>query len=83
MIITLVLAISIGYLFFLHIWLILNGLTTIEYLEKIKGNSDKIEKNRMVKGRSYMENMRSVLGSNILVWFLPVDIDRSCQGYNE
>lgn len=79
-----ILALSVGYLFCLHLWLIAKGLTTLEYLEKFKKGKGKNQKVLInSKNKSIFSNFKKVLGDNILTWLFPVDSPRTYEGYQE
>lgn len=74
----LTLAVMMGTLltlfFMFHSWLMLKTTTTIEFCEKTyrhTGNSHKGAP-KSIYDRGFLDNVKAVLGSNMLMWFLPV-----------
>jgi len=57
-----------GFLAF-HTWLVLKGMTTIEFCEKRKAAA---RGSRSSYDRGFVGNVRAVLGDSPLLWFLPV-----------
>lgn len=56
-----------------HIWLMLKAMTTIEFCEKKMPKAGKeVANDGSVYDRGPYNNIKSVLGSNILLWGLPV-----------
>jgi hypothetical protein len=47
----------------------------LEYVEVYRKKLDRIS------SCTEMENLRNVLGSNILLWWLPIDKNRKLEGY--
>jgi hypothetical protein len=78
MIIAIIFSMSIGYLLVLHLNLISKGVTTLEYFEKYKKDFKKIKKTS-----SKIENFKKVLGEKIWLWLVPVDGDKTLQGYKK
>lgn len=70
-----ILAIVIGLLitlfFTFHTYLMVCQYTTIEFCEK-KNNEDQAFHLRLPYNRGFCENMRTVLGENPFLWFVPV-----------
>lgn len=58
-----------GFLCF-HLWLVLKQYTTIEFCEK-KANHDIVYK-KSPYNLNYCDNFKTVMGDNILFWFLPI-----------
>lgn len=60
-----------------HIWLILNAMTTIEFVEKYAQNDAGMSAKRAswdphIYSRGVVGNIKAVLGDNMLLWFLPL-----------
>merc|ERR1719265_438758 len=53
--------------FIFHVWLMFRAMTTIEFCEK---SVKRVQKSNSFD-RGVMGNIKAVLGSNILLWFLP------------
>ena len=67
-------------LFFLfHLWLVSNQYSTIEYCEKRRSRSG-IFNERSPYDLGTLQNLKSVLGNNVFLWFFPIDRDYSGQG---
>ena len=56
--------------FFFHMWLITNQYTTIEFCEK-RGNDEQF-KQKSPYDLGAFRNFERILGSNIILWFLPI-----------
>jgi hypothetical protein len=75
------------YLFFFHLYLISKQITTIEYIEKLKKNKEKLKELSSSKNCasgskiSYFKKLKLILGDNIFLWFLPYDGNRFYEGY--
>lgn len=63
------LAVVISAFFSFHIYLILNQYTTIEFCEKKREDDQTFRISPYNRGR--FNNLKNVLGSNILLWFVP------------
>lgn len=73
-----ILLLVIGSFFGFHIHLMFKGLTTIEYCEMSTKQSTFIGKYGVSPySKSAAYNMKEVLGSNVLSWFLPVPNTRN------
>lgn len=62
-------AVIISCFFFFHVWLILNQYTTIEFCEKKREDDATFRISPYNRGR--LNNLKTVLGTNILLWFIP------------
>jgi hypothetical protein len=64
------LAVVISGFFTFHLWLVLNQYTTIEYCEKKSDGDSNFKLSPYDLGK--YRNLKSVLGNNILLWFIPI-----------
>jgi len=65
------LGILVTCFFSFHVWLMLRGMTTIEFCEKSM-KSNKSGWNGSAYDRGFGGNLRAVLGDNMLFWLLPM-----------
>ena len=63
------LAVVISAFFSFHIWLILNQYTTIEFCEKKREDDQTFRISPYNRGK--FNNLKTVLGDNILLWLIP------------
>ena len=63
------LGIVIGGFFTFHLWLIFKQYTTIEFCEKRTENESSFKVSPYNRG--FINNLKSVLGNNPLLWFIP------------
>jgi hypothetical protein len=60
-------------------------MTTIEYIEKYKINPESFKNSENCfeyhHHTSLFKKFKLILGNNIFLWFLPVDVDRHKQAY--
>merc|ERR1719163_2099079 len=73
---SLFLGILITAFFTFHIWLMLKAMTTIEFCEKKmpKGGKE-VTDTASVYDLGFVGNIKAVLGSDPLTWFLPIEPD--------
>lgn len=62
-----------------HIWLISNQYTTIEYCEKRRSRNG-IFSERSPYDLGCYQNFKTILGSNIFLWFFPIEREHSGNG---
>ena len=63
-------ALVITIFFFLHVYLIYNQTTTIEFCEK-RGEEDSTFHTKMPYNRGFCQNLTGILGYNPFFWFIP------------
>lgn len=61
-------AVLTSLFFAFHVWLMIKGMTTIELCEK----TSKSVAYTSIYGRGVLNNVKEVLGNNVLFWFLPI-----------
>jgi len=69
------LALLLGAFLGFHLWLIFNGMTTIEFVEKYQSgagtNSTQASWDPHVYSQGCVGDIKAVLGDNMFLWFLP------------
>jgi len=69
------LALLLGAFLGFHIWLIVNAMTTIEFVEKYQSNAGTSSRQASwdphIYTRGFYGNIKAVLGDNVFLWFLP------------
>jgi len=75
MTLSVVMGITLATFMSFHVWLMLRGMTTIEFCEKtVTQNAGVMHKTGANYDRGFRNNIEAVLGSNPLLWLLPVNL---------
>mmetsp|Transcript_22872 Transcript_22872/g.58540 ORF Transcript_22872/g.58540 Transcript_22872/m.58540 type:complete len:175 (-) Transcript_22872:227-751(-) len=69
------LAVLVTLFFSFHVWLMMKGMTTIEFCEKSgqkPGKGGKVDFSSRYQKATYIASIQEVLGRNPLLWLIPV-----------